>query len=158
MKIIRKLLHLCVFVANISPVQNESAERCIAAFPEVFQRHGNIGGSVNGHVLSGGQDIYSIGVSAAHRHGKTAADNITEHIIKDNIRLKYVISTVRLQLIQRRNDASPRAPASGRWASGFHTDYAAFADADHVLQLKRRLLPYKIQHGGQSFPPSEQRG
>ena len=78
---------LFFFSWHIPPVQDQPSQRCIASVSEIFHRHGNIRPCMDGHVFSGGDDKYFICIPFSHGHGKTAADNISQYIVENNVRL-----------------------------------------------------------------------
>ena len=58
-------------------------------------------------------------IAFPHGHGKAAADNISQYIEKDDVRLINVVNAFLLQSLQSRDDAPSRTAQSRQGTTGF---------------------------------------
>ena len=68
-----------------------------------------------------------------HGHGESAADDITQDVVENDVGLIYLVGPLGFEQIQGGNDAPAGAAPARRRAAGFYADDAAVAGDGHLV-------------------------
>ena len=136
LEIFCKFLDFFFFSFYITAVQDDSSEGGIATVFEVLYCHCDVGSGMDRHVFTGSDDEYFVCIAFSHWHGKSAADNISQDIVEDNVRLIDIISSCFFEFFEGCDNASAGTAESWCRSACFNADHTLIADCGHVFQAE----------------------
>ena len=75
-------------------------------------------------------------IALAHGHGKTAADNIAQNIVENDIRTEKIVNADLLHFFQRRDDSAAGTSLPGKRPSRLSAEHTGISGLNNVLRGK----------------------
>ena len=153
--LLRGPVHEGVLVPDATRVLDQPSEPGVAVVCEVVHRVGDVRCRVQRHHLPRGDYEDIPGVAVAYGHGEPPADHVAQDVVEDHIGLVRADHVQVLELLERGYDAAAGASDPGPRTPALDAHDAVPALEDDVLELGVRIVPHRLQDGGD--PPAGDR-